>query len=409
MSYLDSSGLGYKIPTGDAGQVKTLPWANINQVVIQFTDDVDVTEGDLVIRGVAVSTYSFVDFSYNGGTYTATWTLSGYITADKLLIDLDGDSDPVRSVVGGVALDGEWTNSASSYPSGDGVAGGDFEFRFNVLPGDFNQNGSVTIVDVTNVRSRQYTGIGIADYSIFADMNGSGTITITDVTTARNNQYTALPIGEPSGFPVPTDLEGSAESQELEATIVNGVGSVLTVETTVNLLTSTVETIVSTGSEIQVENEESSANLIQTAVAVETSWQLSASTAEGASSLTGVNDSVVAGVLAADFQSYGSQGANLDADLCDNLFGTLIKNEGQSDDDFGYGVRDAMEETPLNDAVRARLVTKAPAGKRASSHSLWDTALLELTPGTRKPKRPSEEVGCLAWNGENDEDLSPSD
>ena len=52
-------------------------------------------------------------------------------------------SAPVTDLAGNV-LDGEWNNPSSysqvgstdMFPSGNGSAGGDFAFRFDVLPGD---------------------------------------------------------------------------------------------------------------------------------------------------------------------------------------------------------------------------------------------------------------------------------
>jgi hypothetical protein len=41
------------------------------------------------------------------------------------------------------SLDGDWTNGTSNYPSGNGTAGGDFNFVFNVLPGDGNGDGII--------------------------------------------------------------------------------------------------------------------------------------------------------------------------------------------------------------------------------------------------------------------------
>ena len=62
---------------------------------------------------------------------------------DKLLIDLKANGgNPIQDWTGDL-LDGEWTNGSSRYPSGNGTAGSDFLFRFNVLPGDADQNGLV--------------------------------------------------------------------------------------------------------------------------------------------------------------------------------------------------------------------------------------------------------------------------
>ena len=55
-----------------------------------------------------------------------------------LALNADG-SNPIEDAAGN-RLDGEWTNPTSTtatggsvYPSGNGTAGGNFDFRFNVL------------------------------------------------------------------------------------------------------------------------------------------------------------------------------------------------------------------------------------------------------------------------------------
>ena len=80
----------------------------------------------------------------------------------------------------GRQLDGEWinpfsvstTNSAvSTFPSGDGTAGGDFNFVFTILPGDANLNNDVGGSDYF-VYLRNTVGTG--HIFIQADYNGDG-------------------------------------------------------------------------------------------------------------------------------------------------------------------------------------------------------------------------------------------
>jgi len=219
LSHVDTTGLGYAIPVGSGDQLLTLPWTNLNRITITFSENVDVDSDDLVLKGVNVATYAIASFAYNATTYVATWTLSTVIRADKLLIDLDGDgTDPVVGATSGVALDGEWVNGSDTYATvGDGTAGGDFEFRINVLPGDVNQDGDVYVDDVIAVRNAQFSNPGGANYSIFKNVDGSsryGTfpfeILVNDVLAVRNLQFTTLPVGTPAGAPVPVGMEVSA-------------------------------------------------------------------------------------------------------------------------------------------------------------------------------------------------------
>ena len=190
---------GYSIPTGSAAQTAPLPWNNLNQVVITFSEDVLIDASDLSLSGVNVASYKFADFYYDAFSHVATWTLDNYIGADRLMIDLDADGlDPVTDLTGNI-LDGEWTDNVSSGNSGDAAAGGDFEFSFNVLPGDTDQMGLVNIFDY--VYTRILTGRDTADphYEIYHDIDGSGLIDTTDWMDILGLQGTGLPVGQPLG------------------------------------------------------------------------------------------------------------------------------------------------------------------------------------------------------------------
>jgi hypothetical protein len=194
LAALDEAGQGddgYAIPVG-SNQLRTLPWGNLDQVKVQFDQDVKVGQGDLHVYGVNQATYAIAGFSYNSTNYIATWTLAAPIGDDKVLIDL---ADTVSNLNG--SLDGEFVNGANEFPSGDGVGGGRFKFQFNVLPGDANQDGSVFGNDLVLVRNAQFTTPDLAAYSVFDDIDGSGTIFGNDVVVTRNQQFHVLPAGTP--------------------------------------------------------------------------------------------------------------------------------------------------------------------------------------------------------------------
>ncbi len=210
--FLASSGQGdathgYRLDASN--HADELPWTNLNQVSVRFSEGVNVTADDLVLRGVRVAEYAGLAMTYNPSTFTATWTLPAGATfaADKLLLDLNADAGGV-SDANGNALDGEWTNPAAgvaggadTFPSGNGTAGGDFRFQLNVLPGDVNRSGgSVLGSDVTLTRNAQNSTPGAPNslYTIFKDVNGSGSILGSDVTLVRNRQGTSLPPAEPA-------------------------------------------------------------------------------------------------------------------------------------------------------------------------------------------------------------------
>ena len=209
-THLQNQGLGhavfgFAVPDG-AAQLDELPWTNLNQVSVRFTEHVDVQQADLSIYGVNVAGgYALGPFNYDPVSFTATWTLAaGSFRNDKLLLVLDGDAGGGVADASGNRLDGEWVSGADAYPSGDGTAGGDLAFRLNVLPGDANRSGGrVGTTDLTQTRNRQLTGTTAPGtvpntYSVFHDVNGSGRVDSQDVTLVRNKQLTSLPPGEPT-------------------------------------------------------------------------------------------------------------------------------------------------------------------------------------------------------------------
>ena len=213
LDYLNSQGLGdaimgYSIPSG-ASQLTTLPWSNLDTITITFSQDVNVTQGDLQALGVTVTNYMISDFNYNSSIHAATWTLQQPVATDKILIDLTGVTDQA-----GIALDGEWTNGISTFPSGNGTAGGDFQFRLNVLPGDVTQDGMVISNDGVMVRNALGTTAGMPGYSVFLDVTADGMVISNDRIIVRNQLGVQLPDGEPV---VPQSLVASGTSQAIAA------------------------------------------------------------------------------------------------------------------------------------------------------------------------------------------------
>ncbi len=149
----------------------------------------NVQENSLEVTGLNVAQYTFANFSYNSTTHTATWTLASPIGADKLSLDLQSTGPYAVTDTSGDALDGEWTNSVSSYPSGNGVAGGDFNFTFNVLPGDVSQTGVVNAQSLAVVSSNWLT-VGPA-----GDLNGDGIVNSQDLALISSQWLAAVPSG----------------------------------------------------------------------------------------------------------------------------------------------------------------------------------------------------------------------
>jgi hypothetical protein len=127
----------------------------------------------------------------------ATWRLASKFGADRVTLELKSGGASGVTDLAGNALDGEWVNGVSPFPSGNGMAGGDFVFRFNVLPGDVTRSGSINSIDLALLRRRVGTSAGPgaapAGYSVFYDLDGNGSVGALDLLIARRNERRALP------------------------------------------------------------------------------------------------------------------------------------------------------------------------------------------------------------------------
>lgn len=215
-SYPNTDGIsanGFYVGSG-AAQSVTIPWINTNQIRVQFTEPVNVVTEDLVLKGVNVGTYAFTgSVSLNAAGDTATWTLSTNIGADRLLLALKNTITDKSAELN--ALDGDWTDGTSAFPSGDGTTADQyandnlFQYSFNVLPGDVTRSGTVNATDNVDTRNRQGSsttnpGAGIAAYRVFNDVDGSAAIDGVDVTEVRNRIAVPLPGGAPMKPRLPT-------------------------------------------------------------------------------------------------------------------------------------------------------------------------------------------------------------
>jgi hypothetical protein len=197
---------GYAVP-GGAAQLTALPWTNINQVKIVFSEDVLIDAADVVVRGGNTAQYAGT-LSYDQPSRTATWTAAASLPHDKFLLVISGGAGGVTDLAGN-RLDGEWTDGVSGFPSGNGTPGGDFRFRFNVLPGDANASGVVNSTDVAKVRS---VGLVVTDATNYrCDLDGSGVINSTDVAAVRGAGLRTLSsIAEPTLPAAPPEYPAAA-------------------------------------------------------------------------------------------------------------------------------------------------------------------------------------------------------
>jgi hypothetical protein len=175
----------------------SLPWGNLDQVTVRFSEDVVIGPWDLAVWGVNTLDQlrggaAVQNFQYDPMTYTATWTLTQPFSTDRMRIRL---SDSVMDGVGNALV-------------GD-ASGGGLDLALAVLPGDVNHGGATTMASVTGVMRHMMTRAGDDGYSIYHDLDGNGRINAVDAVLVRNQIGNALPAGSPGGAAAPASIRAS--------------------------------------------------------------------------------------------------------------------------------------------------------------------------------------------------------
>jgi subtilisin-like proprotein convertase family protein len=197
--------MSYSLPVGSE-QLDPIPLVGIDQIAVVFERAWEVGPEALILSGVATPNYDLVDEMFstapgNAGTFVATWTLPSPLNADRLLATVRANA------TGEIRLDGEWSNRTSggqggdTFPSGDGQPGGDFAFRFDVLPGDTTADGFVDAADIATLVSQGFVDYSHEGYEVRYDLDGNGRVSFRDAVLARNYFGVFLPSGEPASPP----------------------------------------------------------------------------------------------------------------------------------------------------------------------------------------------------------------
>ena len=238
---INDAGPGYQIPTGSSDQTTTLPWININQIMVEFNEDVSASINpngtDFSLEVVAgqradsttASVPSIISARWvatpNGGRVVLTLNQSIEPAIIRVIADDVGITDAA-----GNPLNGEWTDGSSTI-SGDTVAGGDFRFEMRVLPGDVIKTGAsnerVNEADISEVRSREGFGFLVlggmpigdfeaGEYDRFSDLNGDQRIQTTDVTAAQRRNGSRL-LSDDAVAPAP--LSSSIQAAPMSSTL----------------------------------------------------------------------------------------------------------------------------------------------------------------------------------------------
>jgi len=200
---LEGDGRGASIFAG-LDQFEPVAWTGVDRLSIRFTEDVRVESNHLDLLGVNLAEYDVVDFQYDASSFTATWSMGQTLRADHLRLVLSGQvKDP-----SGLPLDGDWTDGAGTFPSGNGAidSNDDFRFRFNVLAGDAVPEDALRDAAPGSGVDRRdlievihHLGGSTTDdpYNPRMDVNADGQIDVEDLRAILLRQGTSLPTGEP--------------------------------------------------------------------------------------------------------------------------------------------------------------------------------------------------------------------
>jgi hypothetical protein len=221
---LGSTNLGWRLPDGTSqlSDSSTVSWNNIDTLSIQFDRPVAQMPADALqlilgtTSGNAAIIPTVAPTLHEAGTI-ATWRLPAdyaYLRRGQHMISLSSSS--IASLEG-APLDGNWATGSSTYAagSGDGTAGGDFEFVFNALVGDVQANGRVSPQDITAARAALQSVFGTlpGNDTFRFDIDGSGRISPSDLTQIRSQLTSAF--GTPSTALSPVQRAASMAFSQL--------------------------------------------------------------------------------------------------------------------------------------------------------------------------------------------------
>jgi len=206
----------YDVPVGSNAQFDTLPWGNVDQVSISFSEWVSVGPEDLDLVGAPG--YTVTGLAYDILTNTATFTLAQALQPGTVMLDL---TDAVIDASGN-RLDGDWTDTVSVYPSGDTVTGANFQFTVKALPGDTDQNGTVGASDYMALKRNLGTPSGAT--AATGDLDGDGDVDWYDLQILRAYYGSVVPT--PPAIPMGGgESVGQTTPEKLLSPVVTPVAS----------------------------------------------------------------------------------------------------------------------------------------------------------------------------------------
>jgi len=225
-SNVQGATVGWELPDGPAqlANASNVAWNNVNTITVEF--DQPIAQPDAaalqLVRGTASGNQTIVptlDPTLLGDGSVAQWTLpAGFAALERGKYVISIAADGITNIAGTTILDGDWITGVSTFAqgSGNGEAGGSFNFFFNSLVGDVNGDGVMNVSDLSTVRNALTSPLNTqlaADSSNYRlDINGSNSLNSSDLSQTRAQLTSALGTQLSSLPAVTAPAEGVAAS-----------------------------------------------------------------------------------------------------------------------------------------------------------------------------------------------------
>lgn len=160
-------GAGNGIGVAHVAGMLPLPWVDVQQIVVQFSEDVVGISGANIEVRDSIGLLPVGSLAYDATTFRATIQLGVNLSFHKVRVAI---RDALTDVAGN-ALDGD----------SSGAAGGVYNTRFDVLAGDANGDGRVLTSDLSSFASNFNQQAGQAAYNPRMDWNTDDRVSTNDL------------------------------------------------------------------------------------------------------------------------------------------------------------------------------------------------------------------------------------
>ncbi len=196
---VDQTPLGWQLLDGPAQLAagSTVSWDSIDRISVRFDQPIAPPAADALqlVLGTPEGNRVIVPTdppTLLAGDTVARWALPAdfsRLISGRYVLSIAAEG--IENAAGTTILDGDWVTGESTFAagSGDGEAGGAFNFFFNSLVGDLNGNGVINGLDISAIRSNLTSPLNtplLPDSSNYRlDINGSNGLNSADLSQTR--------------------------------------------------------------------------------------------------------------------------------------------------------------------------------------------------------------------------------